>query len=310
LHILTNEAFTFAKDFYLKHTPKHFHQTGVLRIPKDAEDASKFPLYESYNTHTYLKYSKEDLAKLGILAPFESFYFPDAGDCDGVEVCHTLLEKSEICYESVENIERKDEIWHVNSYTCKHLILATGYESILANIDYMGIGGTWGTRGDFSSKKSLTVSMHQSMSVGANRAGILKLGATHERLIKTPKPCDKEEALSLKDKAKDLIDVSDLVLEKTFCGMRANSKDSFPLVGQVIAVENMLKKYPQLKKGAKVPLEYIPSLYVLNGLGGRGFVFAPLMAKILSEHLVEGKALDTRFSPDRLFYKWCRKLKD
>ena len=33
LQILTNEAFHFSKDFYLKHFPDYFHQTGVIRIP-------------------------------------------------------------------------------------------------------------------------------------------------------------------------------------------------------------------------------------------------------------------------------------
>ncbi len=34
LQQLTNEAFAFAKDFYRQHFSNHFHQTGVIRIPK------------------------------------------------------------------------------------------------------------------------------------------------------------------------------------------------------------------------------------------------------------------------------------
>ena len=45
-----------------------------------------------------------------------------------------------------------------------------------------------------------------------------------------------------------------------------------------------------------------------NGLGGRGFVFAPMMAQMLAEYMIEEKNLDDRVNPDRLFYKWVRKL--
>jgi tRNA 5-methylaminomethyl-2-thiouridine biosynthesis bifunctional protein len=47
---------------------------------------------------------------------------------------------------------------------------------------------------------------------------------------------------------------------------------------------------------------------VLNGLGGRGFVFAPLMARWLAEYLMEGVAIDGRVHPDRLFWKWVRRI--
>jgi len=112
----------------------------------------------------------------------------------------------------------------------------------------------------------------------------------------------------LKEKASSLIDTSDLELKEVFCGMRAGSKDYFPLVGKVIDVPYMLETYPAIVRGAKPELEYIDNLYVLNGLGGRGFVFAPLLAKLLAEHILEGNEIDKRVNPDRLFLKWCRKL--
>ena len=59
LQTLTNEAFEYAKDFYLSTCPEHFHQTGVIRIPKDEVDAQKFGEYEKYNENTYEVYSKK-----------------------------------------------------------------------------------------------------------------------------------------------------------------------------------------------------------------------------------------------------------
>ena len=198
----------------------------------------------------------------------------------------------------------------MGEHRAKNLVLATGYESDLADLRYMGIKGTWGTRGDFSSNLALDVSMHQSMSVGANVDGIIKLGATHEKEVKEVTPCKEEQALLLKEKAASLIDTSDLELKKTFCGMRAGSKDYFPLVGKVIDAPFILETYPAVIRGAKSEMKYIDKLFICNGLGGRGFVFAPLMAKMLAECIVEDKEVDVRVDPDRLFLKWCRKSED
>lgn len=307
LQTLTNEAFSFAKDFYLATCPDHFHQTGVIRIPKDEDDAKHFSAYALFNENRYELYSKEKLHAQGISSDFESFYFPEAGDCDAKAVCETLLSEIEVVQYDVREIYQEEGAWNTGTYTAKNLVLATGYESDLADLRYMGIKGTWGTRGDFSSALELKVSMHQNMSIGANVNGIIKLGATHEKEVTQIQPCNKAQALALKTKASTLIDVTDLELREIFCGMRAGSKDYFPLVGKVIDVPAMLETCPAIVRGAKPEVKYIDNLYICNGLGGRGFVFAPFMAKLLAECMVEGKEVDTRVNPDRLFLKWCRK---
>ncbi len=307
LQTLTNEAFEYAKDFYLSTCPTLFHQTGVIRIPKDEADAQKFPAYETYNDNRYENYTKEDLEHLRIKAGLDSFYFPEAGVCEAQEVCKFLLEDIEVVKYDVQEIIQNNRLWCVGEYRAKNLVLATGFESDLADLRYMGIKGTWGTRGDFSTSLTLDVSMHQSMSVSANIDGIIKLGATHEKEVKEVVPCKDEQALLLKEKASLMIDISDLELKEVFCGMRAGSKDYFPLAGKVIDVPFMFETYPTIVRGAKPKMKYLDNLYVCNGLGGRGFVFAPLMAKMLAEYIVEGKETDIRVNPDRLFLKWCRK---
>jgi tRNA 5-methylaminomethyl-2-thiouridine biosynthesis bifunctional protein len=315
LQRLTNEAFSFAKDFYLATSPQFFHQSGVIRIPKEVEDAKKFSEYEAFNENSYENYSKAELQALGIKSEFESFYFPEAGDCDAVEVCEFLLKDVDVVQIDVSSIEWDGKYWSVLRQAqepvvegrAKNLVLATGFESDLADLRYMGIRSTWGTRGDFASSLSLDVSMHQSMSVGANVGGVIKLGATHEKEVKEIVSCKEEQALLLKEKASALIDTSDLALQKVYCGMRAGSKDYFPLLGKVIDVSFMLENYPAIVRGVKPEMKYVDHLFVCNGLGGRGFVFAPLMAKMLAECIVNNTEIDKRVNPDRLFLKWCRK---
>ena len=76
LQKLTNEAFEYAKEFYLSTCPTLFHQTGVIRIPKDEEDAQKFSAYEPYNDNRYENYTKAQLEQQGIITGLDSFYFP------------------------------------------------------------------------------------------------------------------------------------------------------------------------------------------------------------------------------------------
>jgi len=310
LQTLTNEAFHFAKDFYLKYFPAYFHQTGVIRIPKDSEDAQKFHMYEVFNNSKYRWVKKEELEAIGIQNADESFLFDEAGVCDAPEMCAAILDQLEHTQCDVQSLFFEDGVWRVGEYRSKNVVLATGYQDILFDIRYMGVKGTWGSRGDYYSKLKLDVSMHKSISVSANVNGIIKIGATH---VKSKEPCmlcDGEPLKGLFETASQMVDTSDFILKETFCGMRSGSKDYFPVVGKVIDVPFMLENYPAITRGAKPPLKHIDNLFICNGLGGRGFVFAPLMAKFLTEMIIEEKEMEKRVDPDRLFLKWCRKTPD
>ena len=307
LQTLTNEAFHFAKDFYLKHFSKYFHQTGVIRIPKDVEDAGKFSTYETFNDSKYRWVNKEELNAFGIKNSEESFIFEEAGVCDASEMCAAILEQVPHAQYDVKSLSFKDEVWRVGEYSCKNIVLATGYQNDLFDMRYMGVKGTWGSRGDYKSALNLEVSMHKSISVSANINGIIKIGATHVKSKEPCMVCDGDPLKGLFQSASQMVDTSDFVLKETFCGMRSGSKDYFPLAGSVIDVPFMLENYPAITRGAKPILETIDNLFICNGLGGRGFVFAPLMAELLAECIINGKEIDSRVSPDRLFLKWCRK---
>jgi tRNA 5-methylaminomethyl-2-thiouridine biosynthesis bifunctional protein len=316
LQKLTNEAFDFAKDFYLEHFSDHFSQTGVIRIPKDEEDAQKFTLYESFNDAEYRWMDAGELHSLGIREELRSFYFPEAGVCDAVSLCSAIYAKVPHKQFDVANLEREGGRWRVQpkgngiELSAKRIVVATGYQNDLFDMRYMGVRGTWGSRGDYFSGLDLKVSMHKSISVSANIDGIIKLGATHVKSKNPCMQCDGEPLAELFKKASDMVESSDFRLKETYCGMRSGSRDYFPLVGRVIDAEAMLLKYPALVRGAKPPLEYLEELYICNGLGGRGFVFAPLMAKNLAEHIIEKRETDKRVDPDRLFLKWCRRSEE
>jgi len=310
LQQLTNEAFEFSKDFYAKQFPKYFTQTGIIRIPQDSQDSKKFIEYEKFNSAKREWIDKTKLNRCNIIQEYSSFLFSEAGVCDAPNMCSDILK--DICYKQylVDEVIYKDNYWHIDNIKAKKVVIATGYENSLFDMRYMGVKGTWGSRGDYESSLDLKVSMHKKISISANIDGIIKLGATH---IKSKEPCtlcNGQPLKSLEELASTMVNTTDFKLKETFCGMRAGSKDYFPLVGEVIDVKYMLEKYPKILKGAKPPIKKIDNLYICNGMGGRGFVFAPLMAKLLSDYIVEAKEIDSRVNPNRLFLKWCRKSPD
>ncbi len=312
LQSLTNEAFEFAKDFYREHFPQHFSQTGVVRIPKDSEDAQKFSEYEKFNGSKRESIDAKKLLSLGIRQEHGSFLFNEAGVCDAPKMCQALIDNIPYAQYEVKSLNYEDGLWKIGKYRAKKLILATGYENRFFDMRYMGVRGTWGTRGDYESDLELDVSMHQKISISANIEGIVKIGATHDKEVDTCIRCNGKPLEEIFKMASTMVDTSDFKLKETFCGMRSGSKDYFPLLGEVINVSSMLEEYPTLTKGLKLQDEpkKIDNLYVCNGVGGRGFVFAPLMGKMLADNIVDGVKIDERVNPDRLFLKWCRKSSD
>ena len=322
LQELTNEAFEFAKDFYLQNFPEYFHQTAVVRIPKDSEDAKMFHLYKKFNDSSHRWVDQKELNSMGINNCEDSFMFDEAGVCDAPEMCRAIWEQVSFVQMDVDSLEYSDTVWHIKAAShalceneglllqTKNIVLATGYQNELFDMRYMGVRGTWGSRGDYYTRLKLGVSMHKKISISANIDGIIKLGATHNKAKEPCVVCDGKPLASLEEQAMDMVDSSDFVLKETFCGMRAGSKDYFPLVGSVIDVPYMLENYPAITRGAKPELEYIKNLFICNGLGGRGFVFAPLMAELLAKAIVEDIEIDSRVNADRLFLKWCRKSPD
>ncbi|ADV46749.1 NAD(P)/FAD-dependent oxidoreductase [Nitratifractor salsuginis] len=312
LQELTNEAFAFAHFFYRERFAEHFHGDGVLRIPKNPEDEERFKLYEPFNYRPYERWDHAKAEAVGLHNVPGGFYFPEAGDADAPELCRAVVRELRLEQMDVEALEYREGLWHIISAARKikaeHVVLATGYESELLDLRYMGIKGLWGSRGDYATRREFPISLHKDFSLSSTRRGRIKLGATH---VKHPNPCmacDGRPLASLEAKAAQITDTSDFRLIETFCGMRSTSRDHFPLVGPVVDVPAMLAEYPAITRGAKAPLRYLPNLSIFNGLGGRGFVFAPLMAKRLAEHITTGTPLDPRIHPDRLFWKWVRRI--
>ena len=270
------------------------HNYGVTILPRDERDLEKFKKYEKEITLPFKRVNSGFFFKTG-----------------GVVFPEDIKEKIKVDFEikKVNSIYKDGEYWVVGEFKSKNVILATGHKSLI-DIPYINIRPIWGERIEIklqvpSSKFQENVLYHKNCSVGIID-GIIKIGATHKRNCLECRE-NEEEANELIKKAKEIIDIQDFKISKIIGGFRAASVDYFPVIGKIIDVDKTLKFNPKIVKG-EIPRElfYIEGLYIINGMGARGFSNAFVCSKLLKEHILNNKdlgILDTK----RLFIKWARR---
>ena len=106
------------------------------------------------------------------------------------------------------------------------------------------------------------------------------------------------------------LNLENIEIVKDYTGLRSGSFDYLPMLGPlVLAKETLLtcKGSLHVKKPDFSEYMYYPNLYMINGSGGYGFVLAPYLAKILTEHILHGKKISERISPARFFARWAKR---
>jgi len=84
------------------------------------------------------------------------------------------------------------------------------------------------------------------------------------------------------------------------------------MIGEIIDSKQTIKEFPYLKNGTYVNQDRFTrykNLYILNGVGGRGFVLAPYLAKQLVENIINNKPIDPSIKVDRLFIREVKRIK-
>ena len=289
-----NSSIIDAINFY-KSIGINTHTKGVLLLPRDERDTEKFKKYEKEITLPFLK------KDAGFYFDFGSVINPDD------------LKNFDFNFEKVEvkSIEKKEE-WIINNhFKTKNVILATGYENVI-DIPYIKIRPIWGERieikAEYEDNKVCKLDdcyFHKNCSVG-KIDNVIKIGATHKRNCMN---CEEniKEVEELINKANEIIKIKNYNIISIKGGFRAASIDYFPVVGKIIDIDKTLNEDRHIIKGdLPKKLYYKDGLYLINGMGGRGFSNAVSCAKRLIEHIFENKDLaflDTK----RQFIKWARK---
>ncbi|MFA7084336.1 MAG: FAD-dependent oxidoreductase, partial [Arcobacteraceae bacterium] len=232
-----------------------------------------------------------------------------------------------------------NEIYTLNEeFQASNLILTTGADTTLIGEQYFNIRAVWGQRIIVETSSCIDINYHKECSISTstptdnNDKNRLSIGATHHRFncdhsvcvqclkepnLNTLKRLTKDEnsiysdTQILLERANDIRKLEDIEIKEIKIGARASSVDYFPMVGPLIDSQKTLEEFPHIKKGTPVQnhrLTAHKNLYVINGLGGRGFVLAPYLASLLVDFLLHNKELPEQITTPRLFKRWAKKL--
>jgi len=321
---LVTEAIKFSTKFYLENTPKDITNCGVVRIPKNQEDEDKFQSYKPYMDFEYEQMEG-------------GYYFDIGSQVNSYNICKVLAKDVEKLFKyEVTNIEKKDDSWIVNNeFKAKNLILTTGADISLIDEDYFNIRAVWGQKIDIYTSTKTTKNYHKECSVSHStyidekNINLTSIGATHHRIDEDLKICNhclnsfknessyskqraKEDCEKLISLANDIKVLEDVEVCDIKIGPRASSLDYFPMIGQLIDSKTTIEKYPHLVNGSHVKDEMLinfDNLYVLNGVGGRGYVLSPYLAKNLVENIINKSEIKAEIKVHRMFKRWVKKSK-
>jgi len=300
---LVNIALVYSTEFYKQNTPDSINNCGTVRIPKDDKDREKFESYKPYIEFDYVE--KDD-----------GYYFPIASVVNGYEACKTITKDIEkLLNFQVNTIEYKQDYWLINdTIKSKNIILSNGVCIDLMEEKYFNIRPVWGQRIVCKTSTCIDVNYHKECSLAQTKkidinTYITSIGATHHRNV-YEKQINNSDTQELLRKANMIKKLEDIEVIAAYAGARASSVDYFPMLGELIDAQKTLEEFPYLKHGTHVKSERFTkykNLYVINGVGGRGFVLAPYLASKLCEMLFEFKELDSDLKVDRLFLRWVKK---
>ncbi|WP_163398298.1 NAD(P)/FAD-dependent oxidoreductase [Flavobacterium fluviatile] len=169
----------------------------------------------------------------------------------------------------------------------KHIIFAEGF-GLHKNpfFNYLPLDGTKGELFIIKAPNlNLDVIVNTSVFILPLGENLFKVGATYNWHDKTPGPTE-EGKKELLERIKEII-TCDFEILKHFAGIRPTVADRRPLVGTHEAHKN---------------------LHILNGLGTRGVMLGPSLAKILFNHIEHGDPIDLEADIKRFHKRYLKSL--
>jgi len=314
---LISQSLKFSTTFYKEIKSQSFKNDGICRIPKNDEDKEKFDSYKPYMDFEYSVLN-------------DGYFFNIGSWINPLEVCELLTKdiQKKMKYD-VTSIVQNNKFWILNSeIKTKNIILCTGANTKLIKEKYLDIRAVWGQKIDLTTTTNVNFNYHKECSISkaikSDDSNLYKvsIGATHHR-FHNDKHLDLDDEYSkfytkdvinndtskLINLANDILKLDDVEVNDIKIGARASSTDYFPMIGKLIDSKKSFEKFPHLLNGTHIKenmLISIDNLYVLNGVGGRGFVLSPYLANELVENIINNKKIDDNISTYRLFKRWAK----
>jgi len=324
---LVTKSLNFSINYYKEFFSDELINCGTCRIPKNQEDEEKFQSYIPFMDFEYEKFE-------------EGCFFPIGSVVKPYEVCKKLSKDVDKLFNfNVTKIERIEDFWLINNeIKAKNLFLTTGANISLIDEEYFDIRAVWGQKIDILTSSKIDINYHKECSLSKSKKidenrYLVSIGATHNRFSKDmrnssynlelaninkiehneeTKEIIKADIQKLLKKANDIKELKNIEVIDVKIGARASSVDYFPMVGKLVDSKKSIEKFPHIKNGTHIKNENLimkDNLFVLNGVGGRGFVLSLYLANQLVENIFNNKKLDDEITNYRLFSRWAKKQK-
>lgn len=309
LQQITNKAYLFALDFYKKTVPEGFYQKGLVRIPKDDKDAEQFEVYKKYFELSYRWSESKDFPFISSKALKNgAFFFEHSAFVDPMTVAKKLVSSIDVRFDYDAKPIYENGFWHIGEFTTKNIVLATGADNLPVETPYITIGGVWGERVDVKTSAKIPVTVHKKLSISPNIDGIVRIGATHVR--NDPRSEIERVNQLIKDAIELIPELKGCELVKIYSGHRSAVNDHFPIAGNLADANEAKNRFKPPYKNIKLESEEVPYLsgcYIIGGFGGRGFVFGPLIGKMLADKILKNKSIDPTVSTDRYLVRYLKR---
>jgi len=262
------QAFERARGLYGREAPHAIIACGALQLEVADRDASRFERIAGSDLFEPGIVVRMDAAqagqRLGERVSAGGLWLPDALVIEPAAALSALIGEDCVILDKVARFENDDRGWS----------LISDRSDVLCRADILCVAGGFGSRALIPQLELQAVRGQASLAKAAEppaaaawggyliptREGLL-FGATHDRgqIGEETRPQDHLRNLAALGQMRPALAASLAVAELGACvGVRAATRDSAPLAGAVAERS---------------------SLYVLCGLGGRGFTLAPLLAE-------------------------------
>ena len=268
---LHGQAFARAVQIYRNETPQALISRGALQLeakPKDQERFDRLAVSDIYGLGGFERLSPEQtIARLGEPATVGALRYRDALVIEPVAALQACLAGVEVRRATVEKLEYAGGIWTLQSPdgsalgAFAHVVLAGGHDS----------RRLWRTEALRPVRGQVTLSRKrmkgEAVAWGGylipTRNGVL-FGATHQRGDDDVRARSEDDALNLNSLAEARPGFATTLTGALThrAAVRVSTPDHWPMCGELSA-----------------------GLFVLTGLGGRGFTLAPLLAESLASAL-------------------------
>ena len=306
---LIEEAYLYSLDFYLKNFPDFTTYAPLLHIAKCQDDNEKV---EYFKNNTNLATEEIPLKTRRVLTDyaqsFTSVYLSHNAILEAKDVCTAMLDGIDYHQMKVKTPTYVGDVWNVGKFKGRKLVLCTGAYAEIFKEEPIRLRRIFGQRCEVKSSTQMEVTVHQEVSVSATKInGHIAIGASHY-LHETDMPSQEQGAKALIALAKKSVVLEDIDVINVFSGMRSGSNDYLPILGELVNAQESIRLDEKALKGDKSALiKNYPQLYMINGVGGYGFVLAPYLANLMREYLVNGKDIPEFLQAKRFYYRWAKK---